>query len=391
MAGNYKKHTSRSKTNRKYSVKKQRRRMIITMVAIIVVVVLLAAGAWAYLRYHTYNDYKVRANLDIANSDERTTYVSCKEGYIKCAGDGITCFDKKGVIWAETFEMTSPLIDTCETFIAVADLKGSDIYIYNESGLVNRLSVSHPILDIEVSEQGVVAVATNDGASNYIEVLDKDGNELITAKSVFSSSGYLMDISLSRDGSSLAASFIYVSEGTLESKVVFYDFNGEGEIAGGFNQYRDTVVTNVEFLNPSTVCAIGDNAITIYKIHPTPTIVHEDLELDYEIQSAFFTDNRFGLVVEDENSESGNNVIVFNNRGKEVANFGIDFAYSRVDFAGNSSIVLHSVNDCEIYSFAGVRKFAYTFDERIESLLPCGNGRDFIYASANNTEFIRIK
>lgn len=360
-------------------------------VAAVLVIILLVGGIWAYLRFHSYDSYKVKANLDIANSDERTVYVACKEGYVKCAGDGITCFDKKGVIWAETYEMTQPLIDTCENYIAVADLKGSDIYIYNESGLANRLSVSHPILDIEVSEQGVVAVSTNDGESNFIEVLDKDGNELITAKSVFSSSGYLMDITLSEDGSSLAASFIYVSEGTLESKVVFYDFKGEGEISGGFNQYRDTVVTNVEFLNPSTVCAIGDNAITIYKIHPKPEIIYEDLELDYEIQSAFFGENRFGLVVEDENSDNSYIVKVYNTRGRETADFGIDFPYTRVAFAGGNNVLLHSVNDCEIYSYAGVRKFAYSFDERIESLLPCGNGRDFIYASANNTEFIRIK
>ncbi len=371
-------------------MKKQRRRMIITTIIVVVAVLLLVAGAWAYLRFRTYDDYKVKANLDIANSDERTTYMACKEGYVKCAGDGITCFDKKGVIWAETYEMTQPLIDTCKNYIAVADLKGSDIYIYDESGQASRFSVSHPILDIEVSEQGVVAVATNDGTSNFIEVLDKAGNELITAKSVFSSSGYLMDIALSEDGSSLAAAFIYVSEGTLESKVVFYDFNGEGEITGGFNQYKDTVVTNVEFLNPSAVCAVGDRAITIYKVKPTPSIVYEDLDLPYEIQSAFFGENKLGLVVEDESSDSTYNIKVFNNRGREIADCGTDFPYNKVAFSGNY-VMLHSVNDCELYSFAGVRKFAYSFDERIESLLPCGNGRDYIYATANNTEFIRIK
>ncbi len=390
MAYNRGKHTSRSRANRRYSVKKRKKRIIITAILVALAVILVVGGIWAFLRFHTYDSYKVKANLDIANSDERTNYTSFKGGYIKCAGDGITCFDKKGVIWAETFEMTQPLIDTCESYVAVADLKGSDIYIYDENGQVNRFSLSHPILDIEVSEQGVVAAATNDGTSNYIEVLDKEGKELITAKSVFTSSGYLMDITLSQDGGTLAAAFIYVSEGTLESKVVFYDFKGEGEISGGFNQYNDTIVTNVEFLNPSTVCAIGDNAITIYKVRSTPEIAYEDLDLQYEIQSVFFDKNRVGMVVEEENSDSSYTVKIFNARGRETASFGIDFPYNHVAFSGKN-VMLNSVNDCELYSFAGVRKFAYSFDERIESLLPCGSGRDYIYATANNTEFIRIK
>ena len=208
MAYNRGKHTSRSRANRRYSVKKRKKRIIITAILVALAVILVVGGIWAFLRVHTYDSYKVKANLDIANSDERTNYTSFKGGYIKCAGDGITCFDKKGVIWAETFEMTQPLIDTCESYVAVADLKGSDIYIYDENGQVNRFSLSHPILDIEVSEQGVVAAATNDGTSNYIEVLDKEGKELITAKSVFTSSGYLMDITLSQDGGTLAAAFI---------------------------------------------------------------------------------------------------------------------------------------------------------------------------------------
>ena len=364
--------------------------MTIAIILISVAVVLLLAGGWAYFHFHTFDSYTVQANLDIPNSDERTTYAACEDGFVKCSGDGITFFDKKGILWAETFEMTQPIMDTCKTFIAVADLKGSDIYVYDASGFVSRFSVSHPIVDLEVSEQGVVAAATNDGASNYIEVMDKEGTELISAKSVFSSSGYLMDIALSEDGSSLAAAFIYVSEGTLESKVVFYDFHGEGEITGGFNQYKDTVVTDVEFLNPSTVCAVGDSAITIYKIKPTPTIVYENLAPEYEIQSLFFDENRVGMVVIDESSENSYMIKVFNSRGKEVANCGTDFTYNRAAFAGNQ-VVLYSVNDCEIYSFNGVRRFSYTFDERIEYLLSSGGSRNYIYATANNTEFIRLK
>lgn len=390
MAETRRRRPARSSSNRRYSVKKRRRTLTLIGIAVGVGIILLLAGAWLFFYLRTYNSYTVQTTLDITNSDERTIYREGKKGYIKCASDGITYFDKKGILWAETYEMTQPLIDVCGSYIVVADLKGSDIYVYDDNGFVGRMSVSHLIMDIEISEQGVVAAATNDGASNYIEVMDKAGNELITAKSVFNTSGYLMDIALSPDGSSLAAAYIYVSEGTLESKVVFYDFSGDGEISGGFNQYQDTAVTNVEFMNPTTVCAVGDNAISIYKVKPKPELVFENLNLTWEIQSAFFSKNRLGLIVEDESSEYGYVIKILNQSGKLITDQGFNFAYNHVDFAGRD-VVLYSANDCEIYSCSGRRRFSFTFDERIEYLLSSGNGRNFIYATANKTEFIKLK
>lgn len=380
----------RAKSNRRYSVKKRKRRRIITTIIVFVVIVLLLAGTWCYFRFRTFSGYKVQAELDLANSDERTVYKKCGKGYLKCAGDGITFFDSKGVIWAETYEMTQPLLDVCGEYSTVADLKGSDVYIYDGSGLVNRLSVSQPILEVEISKQGVVAVATNDGTSNYITVMDKEGTELITAKSVFSSSGYLMDISLSEDGSALAAAFLYISEGTLQSKVVFYDFTGEGGISAGFNQYQDTVITTVEFINANTVCAVGDNAFTIYRVQSVPEIIYEDLNLQWEIQSLFFGESKVGLVVEDESNDSNYTIKVFNASGTEIVSQGTDFAFTNADFAGNH-VLLYSANDCEMYSFWGIKRFTYTFDERIEYLLSCGNGTDFVYAMAEKTQFIQLK
>lgn len=390
MAESHNRRTSRSKTNRKYSVKQRKRRLIILIAAVVLAVILLGAGAWAYLRYHTYDGYKVVRELDITNTDERTTYVAAKKGYAKCSGDGITFFDRSGILWAETFEMTQPLVDRCDAYIVVADQKGSDIYIFDNSGLVNRITLMNPIMDVEVSEQGVIAAVTNDGEANFIEVMDKDGNGLISAKSVFSSSGYLTDITLSKDGKSLAAAFIYVSEGTLESKVVFYDFSGKGTITGGFNQYQDTVVTNVEFLNSNTVCAVADSALTFYRVSSVPSIIHEDLNLPFEIQSLFFADNKVGMIVEDENSENSYTIKAYDSHGREIMDQGVDFAYTNAAFAGNC-VLLYSANEGELYSFAGVKKFAGAFDDRIEYLVPCGGETDYIYAAADKTEFIKLK
>ncbi len=384
----------KAKGNSKYSVKRRKKKITVITIVVIAVILLAAAGIWAFLRFHTYSDHTVQNTIEIANSGEHTIYDVYKKGFVRCANDGLTCFDKKDIIWAETAEMTQPVMDVCEGYIAVADLKGSDIYIYDEGGQVNRIALSHAIIDIEVSRQGVVAAATSEDASNYIEVLDKEGNELLTAKSVFSSSGYLTDIAISPDGSRLAAAFTYIGGGVMESKVVFYDLTGESKgdniIIGGFNQYQDTLVMSVEFLDDSIVCAVGDHAITIYRVGTTPSIIYEDLDLNYEIQSLFYAKNRIGLVVEQEESEYSKTIKVLNERGKEIMDHGTDFAYSRAAFAGNN-VLLYSNTECHVYSFAGIEKFSYTFEDRIEYMISAGTVRDYVLALPNAIEIIRLK
>ena len=384
------KQASRSKRNHKYSVKKRKARATILLITAIVIALIIAVGIGFFFHFRKFDSYQVLSSLDITNTVEHTTYAAADKGYIKCAGDGITFFDRNGIIWAETFEMTQPVMDYCGSFIAVADLKGTDVYVYDTSGLVNRFALAHPVLKVEVSEQGVVAAATSDENSNYIEVYDKMGNELVTAKSVFANSGYLMDITLSKDGVRLAATFLYVSEGSVESKVVFYDFNGGDEIVGGFNQYHDTVVTTVEFLDADTVCAVGDGALSLYQFSNTPELVFEQLEETGEIQSLFFGKGRIGMIVEEEGVDTTYVFKVINSNGKQIAERGFDFPYNRAAFAGNN-VILYSANDCEMYSFSGVMRFEYAFDDRIEALVSCGNDREFVYASPNATQFIRIK
>ena len=334
------------------------------------------------------------SSLELANSDEQTTITPHNKGYMRCSCEGVTFFDKKGIIWAESFTMTQPVTASCGTYFAVADMKGKDVYLYDAGGLCGRITMGHVITDIEVSEQGVVAAATSDGDSNFIEVVDREGNELVTAKSVFASSGYLTDIALSNDGSKLVALYAYVSEGTLESKAVFYDFdsekNGEDMVVGGFNQYQGTILTDVRFMSGGKVCVIGDNAYTIYDFRNKPFIVAEELNLDVQIQYLFFDDTRIGLIVEDEMSESSYVLKILNLRGKETLNKGFDFAFNKAVFT-SQGVAIYSAADLEIISFAGIQKCSITLDERIVAISSCGNERELVYGSAVNTEFIRLR
>jgi len=372
----------------------QKRRRIITIVIAGAVVLALLGGAFCFFFFRQYKEYKTAATIPITNPEENTKFIEYESGYLKCAGDGLTYFSKKGINWNEIFEMTKPLMDTAGELIAVADMKSSDILLFNVGGAMTRFSAQHSITAIQISNQGVVAVATNDDMTNYIEVYDRNGNELITAKTIFANSGYLMDIALSDDGTKLAAAYVSVGEGTLGSKVVFYDFatggTGQNLVIGGFNEFSGTVITDVEFMSGNRVAAIGDNSLTIFDAEGTPKIVHEELGLEWQIQSLFFSEDYIGFIVNETNGENNYCIKVFNLNGKQVMDQGFDFAYSRVSFAGRN-VALSSTNDFELYSFSGVQRMSYSFDERIVNLVSVDSPSTFIYAMSGSTEIIKLK
>ena len=372
--------------------RKKRNRRIRRLIFVILIILIIAAAA-GYDRFWSYDSYSVTSTLSISNSSDYLEYSEFKSGYVKITESGITYFAKNGIIWSEAYSMTQPIYDICRGYIAVADVKQNEVYLFDKEGLVNKVSTQYSIIDVEVSSAGVIAAATDDDDANYIELYDKAGSELLTARSIFSSSGYLTDITLSSDGTKLAAAFINVDLLDIVSRVAFYDFS-EGTsdsdvLVAGFNQYTDTVLTNVEFLSGDRVVAIGDNAVTIYDFSSAPEIIYEDLDLTWTIQSVFFSDRYFGVIINDDAEVYNYAYQVFSRTGKMVAEGGFDFSYTNVLLYGRN-IMITSSNACRIYNFAGVEKFSCAFEENIEAMYPSGY-MSLIYATTSETSFIRMK
>lgn len=378
--------------SRAKQARKKRNRRIRRIICLILIVLILAGG-FCYDRFKTYDSYTVTAQLNITNGSEVVEIVRFGSGYVKITESGVTYFNKKGTIWSETYTMSSPVYDICRGYLAVGDIKQNEVYIFDKEGLVNTVSTQYTIIDIEVSKAGVIAAATDDDEANYIEVYDRNGSEILTARSVFESSGYLADITLSSDGTKLAAAFINVDLLDIVSRVVFYDFSQDDEesdvIVGGFNQYTDTVLTNVEFLSGDRVVAVGDNAYTVYDFSGTPEIICENLEFEYTIRSVFFSERYFGFILDDPTEAYNYIYQVYNRSGEIAAEAGFDFSYTKAQFYGRS-VMLTSANACHIYTFEGSERFGCAFEDSITAMYPAGYA-SLIYATASETDFIRMK
>ena len=394
MAADRRRKTAENRGKRRSKGRASRGRtpFVITIVIFILAAV-LTAGIILFSRFRTFSGYRVDAALEMSNSEESTSYYPYQNGYLKCAGDGVTYFTQKGVVWSENYSMVQPVLDICGEYVAVADMTQRNVYLYDKSGYINRFNLSHNITGIEVSRAGVIAVASSEGNINYIELRDRRGNEIMTEKNLFSSSGYLMDISLSEDGSKLAAVFVMIQKGTLKSRVVFYDLSGNGEsseiIVGTFDQYDSVLLTDVQFMEKDMVAVVGDTAFSVYQFRDGVELAYEEMGFPWEIQSLFFRDRYIGMPVEETEAETRYGIKVFDTAGNCRLDMGVDFTYERADFAGDN-VILYSYNDCVMYSFDKIQKLYCSFDKHIEAL-KSADGVHFVYGTNADTEFITLK
>lgn len=319
-----------------------------------------------------FSGYSIKTNVEL-DAQIPAESRAFGEGIIWYSVDGISYFSGGRQVWNKSINMKSPVIDTCGDYIVMAERKSNDIYVFDVNGKESKIASTYPVIDVSVSKQGVVAATLDDGEANYVEITDKEGTKIASGRTVLSGDGYPVDISISEDSTRLIASYLSVSNGETQSKVVFYNFSSVGEnevdrIVGGFNQYKSTLVPEVEFINNNTAVAVGDNMFTIYSVGERPSIAYEE-EFTDKIDSVFFSKKCIGLVFRSNDTSYSQVLKVYNEKGKVVFTKALDFKYKDICFVGEN-VVMYDSSNCRMYSFVGTERFNGDFDMNINMLVP---------------------
>lgn len=369
---------------------KKNRKIYISVAVVVLAALIMIVVHKIYDRNRTFDSYKVEYTMEISDGVDNEFY-PYKTGVLKYSSDGMAYIDGGKEIWNQGFEIKNPVMDICGDYVAIAEEDSNDINIYNASGEAYKVSASYPVKNLEVSRQGVVAAVLADETANYIEVIAKDGTQIAIGRTVLQGDGYPVDISISEDATKVAASYLAVTSGEIQSKIVFYNYSEVGKnetdrIVGGFNDFEDSLIPDIEFINENTVAAIGDNIIAIYSIDETPSEVAR-IKVKNEIQSVVYDDKYIALIVK--NDESGKNMLqVYDLTGKKVLSQEEEFAYSGIKMS-DGNIIMYNDTECKVVSVAGVTKFKYNFTMGITSIVPV-SGEEFIFISGKNVQKILL-
>lgn len=378
----------------KHRIKKHRRRMVIIAVIGAIVIAIAVVLVMRLIDGYVFTSYSVTGSLN-REDIESSGYIAYGDGYIRYSNDGAAYYTAKGkALWNQTYSMQKPQVKICEDCVAIGDINGNTIYIFNKNGNIGKVDTSLVISQIEVAANGAVAAVLEDNEANYINMYDKEGNKIYSVKTTLAGDGYPLDISISNDSAKLIASYVYVSGEEIKTNVVFYNFSEVGQneterVVGGFNHYNDVLVGDVQFLSNNIAVAVGENVISIYKIKEYPSL-EKEIQIDNTIDRVFFGTDYIGLVLD--NSDSGElyKMVVYNFSGSKVCEAEFGTQVDNIQFDG-SSVVMNNSTSFSVFNLKGKNVANMSFDMPASKVLPTGTRGEYILINTKYIQNIKLK
>lgn len=369
-----------------YRLEKQKLRKRILLITGAVVAVLFICLVvfliWNLIRTKTYTGYTETASFERADSNS-VQYEYYGGNLLKYSRDGASAVNSEGeVLWNGSYEMSTPIVDTCGQYVAIAEQGGKEVYIYNGSDEGTVIETPLPITMLRVASQGVVAVVLEDSNSDVIALYDPYSSSdklLAEAPSNVSEDGYPVDIAFSPDAQSVVAVYLAVSGGDPVSNVCFYNFSEVGQdknrIVGG-KTYDESLAVGVEFIGDDDVCVFLDNGFSLFSNmkKPSETVTQN---FDKEITGSVFDDSHVGFMFSGEGEEAAHQLVLYNKSGKVILDKSVDYNYNEMVMV-NGEIIFTSDTGCIILRTNGSEKLNCTFDSSVQYFIK-GKGKNSYY------------
>ncbi len=371
-----------------------RRKIFRRVVEIIMVLIIAAAlfGLWMALR--SYDSYEVISTQQRDDS-EAVKFEEFSGKIIKYSNDGASCMDNSNkLIWNQSYEMTRPKLDMCQEYLAIYDQQGTSIYIMDQTGMKKEIDTNMPIQTVNIAGQGTIAVLMKSDNISYVKLYDRNGKELASGEFYGDQGGFPVDIALSDDAQKMAVDMVDVNDGNIKSTISFYNFGsvGQNEIDNnvGTFSYSDMLIPDIEYISDNRMYAIGDNEIIVFGGSQKPA-VEQEISLDKEVESVFYNDKYIGIVTANEGEEISHHIQVYDKNGKVIMENDTSLAYTAVEFLQNNDICIRNDHECELFTIHSIKKFAYTFDNKIYRIMSGVTSRRYTFIMDGETQEVRLK
>lgn len=370
---------------------RHRLRNVLIMLGAAAAVLLCLAALQAGIQNRTFETCEVVKSYERVDT-MTTQYTEFQDYVLKYSKDGISCVNSDNEpVWSQTYNMQAPMVRVCRNSVAVAEENGMEAMIFDTSGIQGTIQTRLPIRQICVSSQGVLAVLLEDGDIMRLNLYDKGGNELVTAKFELQDVGYPLRMSLSADATKLAVAFLQVQDGGVGTCLAFYNFSSVGEnqedrlVASKI--IKGVVMPKVEYMDATHCFALGTDQLLFFEGAQIPELKQEIL-LEKEIRSVFHSEKYVGLVMEGEEQEYA--LQVYNVQGELQFDTEFELDYQTLKFSGDY-ILIYNEFECMMLNRKGKIFYQGSFDESISNLYHQSGNSRFIVMHASRTDQIRLK
>ena len=361
------------------------------ILATAVLIILAVCGTYLLLKNQSYGKARLAAGYE-NNTSDSNAYVHFAGGIIRYSRDGVVFLDKKNEEqWIQPVQLQNPIIEVRDDAFAVADCGGNSIYVFTEDGLKGEIETTLPIEKITVSNQGIVSAILKNENTPRIISYDATGNILVEQQITMNSLGYPTALELSEDGNVLAVSYLYTDNGSLQSRVVYYNFGEEGKEHADnkvtTDEYDNTVMADIFFMGKDRSVVVGDNSFVIYR-RSRGAGKNKEIGRYQEIRSVFHSDRYIGFLLLNK-EKSGYELRLYNRSGEQILNREIGSEYRNVKIDGDE-IILYDGSRCCIVTVTGILKYEGDIDIDILEMFRAPGLNRYYVMSVNELRVIYL-
>ena len=364
-------------------------------VLVIVLIVAIVMALYIQWKNKVYTQMAVMASAEIHITQDSNLLPFA--GYLLTySKDGAGCMDIKGnAVWNQTFEMQNPMVDICQSVVAIGDYNGRNIYVMDTGGVIGNITTNKPMRDFCVASNGVVAVVLDDADTTWIYLYDAKakGKELAYFRTTMKDSGYPVDVSISPNAQLVCVSYLFVDSGQMKSSVAFYNFgdvgkNSTNNYVSGYD-YLGVVVPLTGFLDNRSLFAVSDERIMFYSGAQKPVIAAENLISD-SVQSVYYGDEYVGLVFISTESDNRYRLDVYHKSGEFRQSIEFDMEYTDILFHGDQ-VIIYNESECSIYNSNGTEKYSGQFEQSVLLLIPQSNAYRYMIVTPDSIDTVELQ
>lgn len=338
------------------------------LISVLVIVCLLAGGIYIDTFYgggrlkafatqitkkDTTENKPARPRESMAiDSGNQTAVAVFGTNFALCTKDGVKYYEGMGdQKWNDTFNMSSPSAVAEGGYIAVGDMSGKNVRVYDNSGMLYSVQTDGSLVQFALNKNGYLSLITKGTDSYRIFIYNAKGN-LLKERVEESSGVYPLSSDVSDDNKNFAVSYLDTADITPTARVLSFFINSSDS-----EEYTDSMFAAVEkadeiipiitYWENGTLAVLSDKCI--YGISAKDGQEEWRYELENTIDYASFGAGDYIVValgdsVANRDGRERGTVCWIDSSGKETASFESGETVTYLN-AGEKGVVIANERD----------------------------------------------
>lgn len=281
-----------------------------------------------------------------------------------------------------TLEITKPIFNSNNRYLAVAEEKGQKLYIIEDNNILWEKDIEGNIAQVTINKNGYVAVTIVDTIhKTVIEVYDNHGEHLFSAKLATTR---VVATSISEDNKYLATAEIDTSGTMVQSNVKIISIeesksNPQDAIKKIYNGENGDLINNIKYQEKNKLLCMYSNKITLIKSNGTVEILQEFNNKKVSFASIELSNHT--ITVEEKSSgifTADSVVNIINSENKSKSLYTAESVTKEI-YTSSNAIALNLGSEVEFINTSGWLLKKYIAEQEITNIVLSDSVAGIIY------------